>query len=58
VLRHHEETVTEQNCWERLEIFTDLITALQDRANDVLHGVPKGATYEETLEALEKPSPY
>jgi hypothetical protein len=30
-----------------------LITALQGWATDVLHGLPKGATYEETLEALE-----
>jgi hypothetical protein len=30
-----------------------LITALQDRATDMLQGVPKGVTYEETLEALE-----
>jgi hypothetical protein len=30
-----------------------LIAALQGRASDLLHGLPKGATYEETLEALE-----
>jgi hypothetical protein len=30
-----------------------LITVLQSRPNDVLHGIPKGATYEETLQALE-----
>jgi hypothetical protein len=32
---------------------TYLIAALQGRACDVLHGVPRGATYEETIEALE-----
>jgi hypothetical protein len=30
-----------------------LITALECRAADVLHGIPKGATYEEILQALE-----
>jgi hypothetical protein len=30
-----------------------MFIALQGRATDVLHGVPKGATYEEALEALE-----
>jgi hypothetical protein len=30
-----------------------LITALQGRGTDVLRGVPKGKTYEETLEVLE-----
>jgi hypothetical protein len=34
-----------------LEKSTYLITALQGRATDVLHGVRKGATYEQTLEA-------
>jgi hypothetical protein len=33
--------------------FTYLITALKGRATDGLHGVPKGATYEETPDALE-----
>jgi hypothetical protein len=31
-----------------------LITAMQGRATNVLHGVPKRATYEEILKALEK----
>jgi hypothetical protein len=39
--------------WMRLEKSTYLITALQGRATYVLHRVPKGATYEENLEALE-----
>jgi hypothetical protein len=33
---------------------TYLITSLQARATDVLHGIPKSATYEETLQALEE----
>jgi hypothetical protein len=44
------ETVAEQNCWTHLEKSTYLI---KGRATDVLHGVRKGATYEETLEALK-----
>jgi hypothetical protein len=32
---------------------TYLITFLQGRATNVLHGVPNGATYEKSLEALE-----
>jgi hypothetical protein len=35
------------------EKYTYLITALQGRAADVLHGIPTSATYEETLQALE-----
>jgi hypothetical protein len=35
-----------------LEKSTYMITALQGRATDVLHGVPKGATYEKPLVAL------
>jgi hypothetical protein len=30
-----------------------LITALEGRATDELHGISKGATYEEILQALE-----
>jgi hypothetical protein len=30
-----------------------LITTLQGRATDMLHGVPKEAAYEETFETLE-----
>jgi hypothetical protein len=47
------DTVAEHNCWTRLEKSTYLITALQIRDAYVLHGISKGATYEETLEALE-----
>jgi hypothetical protein len=50
VFRRQPETVAEYNCWTRLEISTYFITPLQGRATDVLHGVPKGATYEEALE--------
>jgi hypothetical protein len=46
------ETVAE-NYWKCLEKSTYLITALQGRATDVLHGVPKGATYEKSLEDQE-----
>jgi hypothetical protein len=52
VFRRQFETVSEHNCWTRLEMSTYLITALQGRASDVLYGVPKGATYEETLDVL------
>jgi hypothetical protein len=51
--RRQFKMVAEYNCWTRLEISTYLITALQSCANDVLHVVPKRATYEETLEARE-----
>jgi hypothetical protein len=47
------ETLAEHNCSTRQEKSTYLITALQGRATDVLHGVPKGATFEKTLEDLE-----
>jgi hypothetical protein len=47
------ETVAEHNCWMRQEKSTCLIIALQGRATNVLHGVPKGVTYQETLEALK-----
>jgi hypothetical protein len=30
-----------------------MFTTLQGQASDVLHGIPKGATYEETIGALE-----
>jgi hypothetical protein len=51
VFRHQFETVAQHNCWTSQIKSTYLITALQGRATDVLHGVPKGATYEKTLEA-------
>jgi hypothetical protein len=47
------ETIAEHNYCTRLKKSTYLITALQGRATNVLHGVPKAATYEETHEALE-----
>jgi hypothetical protein len=47
------KTVADHNCWMPREKVTYLIAALQGRACDVLHGVPRGATYEETIEALE-----
>jgi hypothetical protein len=53
MFRHQFETVAVHNCWTCQEKSTYLITALQDRATDVLHGIPKGATYEETLQVLE-----
>jgi hypothetical protein len=37
----------------RQEKYNYLITVLQGRAINALHGVPKGATYEETPETLE-----
>jgi hypothetical protein len=47
------ETIAEHNCWTRLEKSTYLFTALRGQATDMLHKVPKGATYEETRGALE-----
>jgi hypothetical protein len=53
VFRCQFETVAEHNCWMSHEKSTYLITALQGWATDVLHGIPKGASYEETLQAME-----
>jgi hypothetical protein len=53
VLRHQFETVAEHNGWTPKEKSTCLITALEGRATDMLHGISKGATYEEILQALE-----
>jgi hypothetical protein len=53
VFRHQFETVAEHNGWTPKGKSTYLITALEDRATDVLHGISKGATYEEILQALE-----
>jgi hypothetical protein len=53
VFRCQFETVAERNCWMRQKKSIYLITALQGRDTSVLHGVPKGATYEETPGALE-----
>jgi hypothetical protein len=53
VFRHQFETVAEHNGWTPKEKSTFLITALEGRATDVLHGISKGTTYEEILQALE-----
>jgi hypothetical protein len=42
------ETVAEHNCCTHHEKSTKLNTTLQGQAADVLHGVPKAVTYEET----------
>jgi hypothetical protein len=47
------ENIAEHNCCTCQDNSTYLITVLQGRATNVLHGVTKGATCEETLEALE-----
>jgi hypothetical protein len=47
------ETVADHNRWTPREKTTYSIAPLQGRACDVLHGVLRGATYEETIEALE-----
>jgi hypothetical protein len=47
------ETIAEHNYCTCLKKSTYLITTLQGQATDVLHGIQKAATYEETLEALE-----
>jgi ribosome-associated translation inhibitor RaiA len=53
VFRRLFDTVAAHNCWTPQEESTCLITALQGRAADVLHGIPINATYEETLHTLE-----
>jgi hypothetical protein len=53
VFRRQFETVAEHNGWTCQKNYTYLITALQGRAGNVLHGIPTSATYEETLQALE-----
>lgn len=47
------ETVQEHSRWTPRERATYFIAALQCRAFNVLRGVPKGATHEEILEAME-----
>jgi hypothetical protein len=54
VFRGQFRTVAEHNCWMRQEKYTYLITSLQCPATEVLHGIPKRATYEETLQNLEE----
>lgn len=44
MIRRHFETIAEHNCWTCQEKSTYLITLLGP-ATDVLHKVPKGATY-------------
>jgi hypothetical protein len=53
MFRRQFETVAEYNRWMLREKVTYLIAALQGRAYDVLHGFPREATYEETIEARE-----
>jgi hypothetical protein len=53
VFRRQFEIVAEHNRWSDREKLTYLITALKGRAADVLYGIPKSTTYEETLQALE-----
>jgi hypothetical protein len=52
MFRRQFETAADHNRWMPREV-TYLIAALQGRAYYVLHGVPRGAMYEETIEALE-----
>jgi hypothetical protein len=40
----------EHNCWTRKEKSTYLMTVLHNRPTDVLHGVPKDATYDHTIQ--------
>jgi hypothetical protein len=53
VFRHQFESVAEHNCWTRQEKFTYLIKVMQGGATDVLHYIPRNATYEETLLLLK-----
>jgi hypothetical protein len=60
MFQHQFETIADHNCWTRQEKSTYLITTLQGRATDMLHGVPEGATYEKTLRpwrTIQGPSP-
>jgi hypothetical protein len=50
---HQFKIVTKHSCWMHQEKSTYLIDTLQGWATVVLHGVLKGATYEEILEALD-----
>jgi hypothetical protein len=47
VFRRQFDTIAKHNCWTCQEKSTHLIIALQGRATDVRHGIPKSATYEE-----------
>jgi hypothetical protein len=52
MFRRQFETLAEYNCWKRQEKSTYKFTTLQDRATNILHEAPIGATYENTLGAL------
>jgi hypothetical protein len=49
VFRRQFETIVEHTHWSSQEKSMYLITALKGRAADVIYGIPKNATYEETL---------
>jgi peptide subunit release factor 1 (eRF1) len=51
--RRQFETVAKHNMWSNREKSTFLITALKDRAADVLAGIPINTPYEDTLQTLE-----
>jgi hypothetical protein len=53
VFRRQFESVVEHNLWSSQMKSTYLITTLNGRESDVLHGIPTSATYEETLRALD-----
>jgi hypothetical protein len=52
VFRSQFEAVEEHYNWAPLVRDTHLRVTTQGRASDVLRGVPKGATYEETIGAF------
>jgi hypothetical protein len=45
--------MTEHNYWTPHERASYAITALNELATHILHGVPTGATYEEVIEVLQ-----
>jgi hypothetical protein len=47
------EAVAEHYTWVPHIKATSLLSATECRASDALHGVPKGATYKETIGAIE-----
>jgi hypothetical protein len=53
MVRCQLKTLAEHNCWTHLEKSAYLISALHGQSTSMLHRVLKGATYEETPEALE-----
>jgi hypothetical protein len=50
---HRSEAIVEHYNWAPHVEATYLCTTLQDQASSVLHGDPKGATYEETVRSFE-----